>query len=87
MVAETLFLRFECRYREIWVFDDSDPNGRRDGLWDRDVAEAFLQPDDFGSRNYKEFEVSPNGFWVDLQISERAAPRSEERNAVHGEYR
>jgi alpha-galactosidase len=67
---ETLFLRFDCRYREIWVFDDSDPNGRRDGLWDRDVAEAFLQADDFGSRNYKEFEVSPNGFWVDLQISE-----------------
>ncbi len=67
---ETLFLRFDCRYREIWVFDDSDPTGRRDGLWDRDVAEAFLQPDDFGSRNYKEFEVSPNGLWVDLQISE-----------------
>ena len=68
---ETLFLRFDCRYREIWVFDDSDPNGRRDGLWDRDVAEAFLQPDDFGSRNYKEFEVSPNGLWIDLQISEQ----------------
>ena len=68
---DTLFLRFHCRYREVWVFDDSDPNGRRDGLWDRDVAEAFLQPDDFGSRNYKEFEVSPNGLWVDLQISEQ----------------
>jgi alpha-galactosidase len=66
---ETLFLSFECQYREIWVFEDSEPNGRRDGLWDRDVAEAFLQPDDFGSRHYKEFEVSPNGFWVDLQIS------------------
>jgi len=77
---ETLFLRFECRYREIWVFDDSDPNGRRDGLWDRDVAEAFLQPDDFGSRNYKEFEVSPNGFWVDLQISE--APRRDLKSGM-----
>ena len=77
---ETLFLRFDCRYREIWVFDDSDPNGRRDGLWDRDVAEAFLQADDFGSRNYKEFEVSPNGFWVDLQISE--APRRDLRSGL-----
>ncbi len=65
------FSASHCRYREVWVFDDSDPNGRRDGLWDRDVAEAFLQPDDFGSRNYKEFEVSPNGLWVDLQISEQ----------------
>jgi alpha-galactosidase len=77
---ETLFLRFDCRYREIWVFDDSDPNGRRDGLWDRDVAEAFLQPDDFGSRNYKEFEVSPNGLWVDLQISE--APRRDLKSGL-----
>jgi alpha-galactosidase len=77
---ETLFLRFECRYREIWVFDDSDPNGRRDGLWDRDVAEAFLQPDHFGSRSYKEFEVSPNGFWVDLQISE--APRRDLKSGL-----
>jgi alpha-galactosidase len=78
--SETLFLNFECRYREIWVFDDSDPSGRRDGLWDRDVAEAFLQPDDFGSRNYKELEVSPNGFWVDLQISE--APRRDLKSGL-----
>src|SRR5229473_5899557 len=41
----TLYLRFACRYRELFVFEDSDPNGRRDHLWDRDVAEAFLQPD------------------------------------------
>lgn len=68
---DTLFLRFDCHYRNIWVFEDSDPNGRRDGLWDRDVAEAFLQPDQFGTRNYKEFEISPNGMWVDLQISDQ----------------
>src|SRR5438477_3485568 len=42
----TLFLRFVCHYRELFVFDDSDPNSRRDYLWDRDVAEAFLQPPD-----------------------------------------
>src|SRR5215470_1803736 len=39
---DTLYLRFECRYRELHVFTDSDPNGRRDHLWERDVAEAFL---------------------------------------------
>jgi alpha-galactosidase len=63
-----LYLRFECRYREFFVFEDSDPNGRRDHLWDRDVAEAFLQPDPSRERFYKEFEVSPNGMWVDLDI-------------------
>jgi alpha-galactosidase len=66
---ETLYLRFECRYRELHVFPDAGPDGRRDHLWERDVAEAFLQPDPSRERYYKEFEVSPNGFWIDLDIS------------------
>jgi len=37
-------------------------------LWNRDVAEAFLQPDPSRERYYKEFEVSPNGMWIDLDI-------------------
>ena len=65
---QTLYLRFECRYRELFVFDDSDASGRRDQLWDRDVAEVFLQPDPSRPRYYREFEVSPNGMWVDLDI-------------------
>lgn len=93
---ETLYLQFGCHYREVFVFDDSDANGRRDYLWDRDVAEAFLQPpesmaisSDAGSReglgrtcnyhkvegdydtpyaSYKEFEIAPNGMWIDLDI-------------------
>ena len=90
---EMLYLRFVCHYRELVVFEDSDPNGRRDHLWDRDVAEAFLQPPDSGdslrrgedahstpslqsiaqgrlraSKFYKEFEVAPNGMWIDLDI-------------------
>ncbi len=65
---DTLYLRFVCRYRELFVFDDSDQNGRRDHLWDRDVAEAFLQPDPSRPRYYREFEVSPNGMWIDLDI-------------------
>ncbi|MGA3196497.1 MAG: carbohydrate-binding family 9-like protein [Terriglobales bacterium] len=67
----TLYLRFACRYRELWVFEDSDANGRRDRLWDRDVAEAFLQPDSTHPRYYKEFQVSPNGMWIDLAIAPR----------------
>jgi alpha-galactosidase len=63
-----LYLRFECHYRELFTFEDSDVNGRRDHLWDRDVAEAFLQPDPSRERYYREFEVSPNGMWVDLDI-------------------
>ena len=65
---KTLYMRFECRYRELFVFEDSDSSGRRDHLWERDVAEAFLQPDPSRPRYYREFEVSPNGMWIDLDI-------------------
>jgi alpha-galactosidase len=65
----TLYLQFTCSYSEITVFEDSDPNGRRDHLWDRDVAEAFLQPEPSPRLYYKEFEVAPNGMWIDLDIT------------------
>jgi len=66
---EWLFLRFRARFRVITVFPDAELNGRRDQLWDRDVAEVFLQPDPSQPRRYKEFEVSPNGLWIDLDIA------------------
>ena len=67
--VECLFLKFRAKYRTITVFPDAEPSGRRDQLWDRDVAEVFLQPDPSNPRRYKEFEVSPNGFWIDLDIA------------------
>jgi alpha-galactosidase len=66
--AKTLYVRFECRYRELFLFEDSQGGGRRDRLWERDVAEVFLQPDPARPQYYKEFEVSPNGLWIDLDI-------------------
>lgn len=66
---ETFFLKFHAHFREITVFPDSEPTGRRDHLWDRDVAEAFLQPHPSDPLLYKEFEVSPNAMWLDLDLS------------------
>lgn len=63
-----LYLKFVARYKVITVFPDAPANGRRDKLWDRDVAEVFLQPEPAAARRYKEFEVSPNGLWIDLDI-------------------
>jgi alpha-galactosidase len=67
--AETLYIRFHCKYRTINVFADSRADGWRYELWDRDVAEAFLQPDSSDPLIYREFEVSPNGQWIDLAVS------------------
>jgi len=66
---DTIFLRFECHYRTIHIFPDSAPSGRCNQLWERDVTEVFLQPDRFGEKYYKEFEVAPNGLWLDLDIA------------------
>jgi alpha-galactosidase len=66
---QTLFMRFRCRYKTITVFPDARDDGWRDKLWDRDVAEAFLQPDSSDPFVYTEFEVSPNGHWIDLAVS------------------
>jgi alpha-galactosidase len=82
---ETLYLRFVCRYRDLFIFSESGPDGRRDRLWDRDVAEAFLQPAELQGKPsspqrgtqasgrfyafYKEFEIAPNGMWIDIDIS------------------
>jgi len=81
---ETLYLRFHAKYRAITVFADAEPNGRRDQLWDRDVAEVFLQPAGSDRRRYKEFEISPNGMWIDLDIApgEKHDLKSELRRRV-----
>jgi alpha-galactosidase len=67
--TQSLFLKFDCRYRTLTIFESSDASGRRDQLWDRDVAEVFIQTDPHQPRRYLEFEVSPNGMWIDLLIS------------------
>ena len=66
---DTLFVRFLANYRNITVFPDAREDGWRDELWNRDVAEVFLQPDSRDPWRYKEFEVSPNGLWIDLDIA------------------
>jgi alpha-galactosidase len=68
---ETLYIQFRCRYRSITVFDDARADGWRDKLWERDVAETFLQPDASDPWVYREFEVSPKSQWIDLAISHR----------------
>ncbi|HMD40200.1 MAG TPA: carbohydrate-binding family 9-like protein [Candidatus Acidoferrum sp.] len=67
--ADVLYLRFLAKYRSITVFEDAEPGGRRDKLWERDVAEVFLQPEGSERHSYKEIEVSPNGMWIDLDIA------------------
>lgn len=82
---ETLFLHYRSLFRTLTVFSDAEPSGRRDHLWDRDVVEVFLQPDPTYPGHYFEFEVSPNGHWIDLDIAhgDRSDPHTGMKCRTH----
>jgi hypothetical protein len=63
-----LYLGYRCKYRALNVFDGEDISKERFGLWYRDTAEAFINPQPERITHYYEFEVAPNNQWVDLEI-------------------
>ncbi len=65
--CDSLYVRFRSSYREIYVYPGE--RTRRDQLWLRDVAEIFLRRGNDEPGHYLEFEISPNGDWLDLGIS------------------
>jgi len=63
-----LYLGYESPFTELTVFEPADRKKERFGLWDRDVVEAFIGSDANNPKHYFEFEVSPNGEWLDLEL-------------------
>ena len=64
-----LYVRFEANQREpLIVSETANLKGKTKGLWDRDVCEIFLAPNKTEFRKYFEFEIAPNGEWIDLGI-------------------
>ena len=63
-----LYLLFTCPYEELFLRPDPHPATETNELWNWDVAEAFIGSDFKNIRRYKEFEISPQGEWVDLDI-------------------
>ena len=65
---QNLYLLFICHYQQLSLKPNPDPLTETNHLWNWDVAEAFIGSDFEQIRSYKEFEVSPQGEWVDLDI-------------------
>lgn len=64
-----LYVRFEATQAEPLIVSESpDLTKKMRGLWDRDVCEIFIAPDKRERNKYFEFEIAPNGEWVDLGI-------------------
>jgi hypothetical protein len=72
-----LYFLFVCPYEELFLKPDPDSHTETNRLWNWDVAEVFLGSDFQNIRRYKEFEISPQGEWIDLDI-DLANPHHEE---------
>lgn len=64
----SLYFLFICPYDELYLKPAPDTSTETYQLWDWDVAEVFIGSDFQNIRHYKEFEVSPQGEWIDLDI-------------------
>jgi hypothetical protein len=65
---EHLYLLYVCPYDELNLKPDPTPAEETPRLWNWDVAEAFIGSDADRITRYKEFQVSPQSEWVDLDI-------------------
>ncbi len=75
--AENLYFQFTCHYRELYLHPNPSRTTETNELWDWDVAEVFIGSDFKNIRHYREFEMSPQGEWVDLDI-DRSRPHPED---------
>ncbi len=64
-----LYLFYVCPYKNLNLKPNPVTTAETDKLWDWDVAEAFLGSDFSHIGLYKEFQVSPRGEYVDLDIN------------------
>jgi len=66
---KNLCLLFACPYEELYLNPSPHVAEETYGLWNWDVAELFIGSDFQNIRRYKEFEVSPQREWTDLDVN------------------
>lgn len=66
---KALHVRFVCRQTEPLIVNEKPQLRKKTmGLWDRDVCEIFIAPDQAVVERYLEFEAAPTGEWLDVAI-------------------
>jgi hypothetical protein len=69
-----LYFLFVCPYDELNLRPNPSTTTETDKLWEWDVAEVFIGTDFDDIKHYTEFQVSPQGEWVDLDINRNPDP-------------
>ncbi|HKW18004.1 MAG TPA: carbohydrate-binding family 9-like protein [Terriglobales bacterium] len=65
---QNLYFLFICPYEQLNLKPNPSSSSETNQLWNWDVAEAFIGSDFKDIRRYKEFEISPQGEWIDLDV-------------------
>jgi hypothetical protein len=65
---DSLYLLYIAPYEQLNLKPSPSTTTETFQLWNWDVAEAFIGSDFDNIKRYKEFELSPQGEWVDLDI-------------------
>lgn len=66
---DNIYFLFICPYKHRYVKLNPDVQHETYELWDWNVAEVFIGTDFTDIKRYKEFEVSPQNEWIDLDIN------------------
>ena len=72
-----IYFLFVCPYQQLYLKPSPAPQQETNQLWNWDVAEVFIGSDFKDIQRYKEFEMSPQAEWIDLDIDLRK-PHHEE---------
>jgi hypothetical protein len=69
-----LYVLYTCPYQELYLRPNPSQTDETNELWNWDVAEIFAGTDFKDIRHYTEYEISPQGEWVDLDINRNTNP-------------
>lgn len=66
---KSIYFLFICPYKHLYLNPSPDARHETYKLWKWNVAEVFIGSNFQNVKRYKEFEISPQGEWVDLDIN------------------
>ena len=65
---DNVYFLFICPYDELYLKPSPNTAQETNELWNWDVAEVFISSNFSDIKRYQEFEVSPQGEWIDLDV-------------------